>query len=57
LLVPPRDPTALAEAMKTLIVDPARLARLARGATMRATEYDSVHWTGALVDICRELAR
>ena len=39
LLVPPRDPTALAAALDALLGDPVRRARLGANARKRAKDY------------------
>jgi glycosyltransferase involved in cell wall biosynthesis len=40
LLVPPRDPSALAEALLRLLADPELLARLREGGRVQARGYD-----------------
>ncbi len=40
LLVPPRDPAALADAIAALVVDPARRARLSEAAAASAPQFD-----------------
>ncbi|MCB0881602.1 MAG: glycosyltransferase [Thermoleophilia bacterium] len=56
VLVPPRDPAALADAVESLLADPQRAARLGRVAATRARgEYGIAHIAGRWSDLYREL--
>lgn len=52
LLVPPRDPPALARAIERVLVDPDLAERISRGARLRASQHDWAavldQWTHAL---------
>lgn len=54
LLVEPKDPDALAEALERLIVDPAQRASLGQAGAQRATDYDWTHVTRELVRVYEE---
>ena len=57
LLVEPRDPVGLAEAMQQLIDSPRQLDGLAEGAAKAAERFSSIRWTERFVELCRELSR
>ena len=57
LLVEPRDPVGLAEAMQQLIDSPCQLDGLAEGAAKAAQRFSSIRWTERFVELCRELSR
>ncbi|MCH7910470.1 MAG: glycosyltransferase family 4 protein, partial [Candidatus Hydrogenedentes bacterium] len=56
LLVPPRDPTALAEAMRDLAQDPARIEAMGRCARERIEAICASHYAG-LMEIYAEAGR
>ena len=57
LLVPRRDPEALAKAVIELLLDPERRARMGRAAALRArTAFDEERLVAALLDVYREVA-
>jgi glycosyltransferase involved in cell wall biosynthesis len=56
ILVPPRDPDALAEAIKRLVGDSSLYSHLCTGAAAQRALFSSAHWTDVLVGYCRELA-
>lgn len=52
ILVPPRDPGALADALARLLADPSLRTRLgSAGRELRASEYDIDVWVGRLEDL------
>jgi phosphatidyl-myo-inositol alpha-mannosyltransferase len=51
LLVEPRDPGVLADALERLIADPDQRCRLGDAGARRAREYDWQHVTGELVNV------
>ena len=55
LLVEPKDPDALAEALERLINDPAQRTSLGQAGAMRAHEYDWTHVTTELVQVYEEI--
>jgi phosphatidylinositol alpha-mannosyltransferase len=55
LLVEPKDPDALADAIERLIVDPARRRSLGDAGARRAIEFDWQHVTGELVNVYEEV--
>lgn len=55
LLVRPRDPEALYQAMKLLSEDQKLYRRLSKGALLKSMDFDSKTWTEKFVDICRNL--
>jgi glycosyltransferase involved in cell wall biosynthesis len=55
LLVPPRDPAALAAALTELLVDPRRRAQLADAASERINEFTIESVAGRFVDLYEEL--
>ena len=58
LLVPPRDPLALAQAIATLVEDPALRARMgARGRQMAVNEFSSERITGEVLALYQTLLR
>jgi phosphatidylinositol alpha-mannosyltransferase len=54
LLVPPRDPAALADAVRKILVNPARAARLAEAGRARASRYDWSVVTALIEDCYRD---
>lgn len=57
VIVPPRAPAALAEAINSLLADPARAARLGQAAKQRAlTDYGLDQWVSRLVAVYRRVA-
>jgi glycosyltransferase involved in cell wall biosynthesis len=57
LLVPRRDPEALAKALIELLLDPKRRERMGRAAAERArTAFDEERLVGALLEAYREAA-
>jgi glycosyltransferase involved in cell wall biosynthesis len=54
VLVPARDPRALADAIHALDAAPARLSALAEGATRAARDMDTSAWAARVI---REAAR
>jgi glycosyltransferase involved in cell wall biosynthesis len=57
LLVEPRNPEALAEAIQTLVDSPYQLDALSEGARKAAARFASGRWTEHFVTICREVGR
>ena len=55
LLVPPRDPAALAAAIRRLVDEPGLRADLARGATARAGAFDATAATATVEGIYRQV--
>jgi glycosyltransferase involved in cell wall biosynthesis len=55
LLVEPKDPDALAEALERLIVAPELRKSLGDAGARRAPEYDWQHVTKQLVDVYEEV--
>ncbi|HSB67760.1 MAG TPA: glycosyltransferase family 4 protein [Candidatus Methylomirabilis sp.] len=55
ILVPPGDSAALAEAVTTLLRDPARAAALAEAGRRRATRYDAETMLSLLAKVYREV--
>lgn len=56
ILVPPRDPSALAGAMKALSEDPGLYTRLREGVLKKRMEFAAERWTDVFVEYCREVA-
>ena len=57
LLVEPRDPDAIADALERLVCEPALRERLGQAGARRAPEYDWSHVTGQLVELYEEVIR
>jgi glycosyltransferase involved in cell wall biosynthesis len=57
LLIEPRQPDAIVDALAGLMDDPSRLRELRVGAREMAGRFASARWTDAFVEICREEAR
>lgn len=55
LLVPPRDPAALAEAIGSLLSGPAAATRIGEGARQRAAEFSLRRTTDRVLSLYREL--
>lgn len=55
ILVSPRDPGALAQAMQALIDSDHLLASLRDGARSKAPEFDSGRWTSHFITLCHQL--
>ena len=56
VLVEPRNPEALYQAMKLLVDDPEQLARLRRGSLERRTAFDVAEWSDRFVEYCVKVA-
>lgn len=56
LLIEPRRPEAIVEALTGLMDQPARLGALREGARRMAERFASTRWTDAFVEICRREA-
>jgi glycosyltransferase involved in cell wall biosynthesis len=54
ILVTPKDPSSLLEAMLRIMRDSTLFGRLQRGALDRAKEFSSEVWTDKFVEYCRE---
>lgn len=55
LLIPPRDPDALAEAIRRLAGDASLYLRLCAGAAAKKGLFSSALWTDVFVSYCRQL--
>jgi glycosyltransferase involved in cell wall biosynthesis len=55
ILIPPRNPAALADAVIRLTTDPLLYQRLCAGAVGKRGQFSSSYWTRAFVDYCRPL--
>lgn len=56
ILVEPRDPVDLAQAMRALIASDHLMARLRDGARSKAEEFDSERWTQHFINVCHQLS-
>jgi phosphatidylinositol alpha-mannosyltransferase len=56
VLVPPRDPVALADALAALLADPDRRAALAAAGRVRAEPYTWSAMAARIADVYRSLA-
>ena len=57
LLIEPRRPDAIVEALTSLMDDPAQLRALRAGAREMASQFASTRWTDTFVEICRSEAK
>jgi glycosyltransferase involved in cell wall biosynthesis len=57
LLVPPRDPGALAHALETLLADPGRARRLAQTAAERMDQFTIAAVAARFADLYEQLVR
>lgn len=57
VLVPPRDVSALRDAMSRLRNDQELFERLRDGALKQACKFDTTEWAHTFVDLCREITR
>ncbi len=55
LLVPPRNPQALADAVKRLYSDKDLYSRLCAGSAAKRIAFSAEHWTDVFVRYCREI--
>jgi glycosyltransferase involved in cell wall biosynthesis len=54
VLVRPKDPGALAQAMQTLADDPELFTRLRHGAREKANQFSSAYWAKKFLEYCIE---
>jgi len=56
ILIPPRDPAALRQAMLRLADDPELYTRLCQGASRRAGDFSSSLWAETFLEYCRAVS-